>query len=247
MVLVHGFTQTHRSWYEVARDLAADHEVVAVDAPGHGASRTLDVAFPAGAGLVGAAGGRGAYVGYSMGGRYCLRLALDEPERVRALVLLSTQPGIDDPAERARRRTADLARAAALAGDGDPHRDAERLAAFLDEWLAAPLFSGLSDEAAGRADRLAHNTAAGLATSLRSAGTATMPPMWDELPSLAMPVLVAAGGDDARYRSLAARTVEAIGPTAELALVAGAGHAAHLEQPAAFIEIVRSFLAAHGC
>src|SRR5215213_6847391 len=36
LVLVHGFTQTGRSWEPIAADLAIDHQVVVVDAPGHG-------------------------------------------------------------------------------------------------------------------------------------------------------------------------------------------------------------------
>ena len=41
IVLVHGFTQTRNCWGPVADDLARDHEVVRVDAPGHGASSEL--------------------------------------------------------------------------------------------------------------------------------------------------------------------------------------------------------------
>ena len=38
LVLAHGFTQTGRVWGGLADDLAADHQVVLVDLPGHGAS-----------------------------------------------------------------------------------------------------------------------------------------------------------------------------------------------------------------
>ena len=97
LVLVHGFTQTGRSWSTIAADLARDHEVVLVDAPGHGGSGAVDADLPAGAALLGQAGGRGVYVGYSMGGRLALHLALAEPALVDGLVLLGATAGIDDP------------------------------------------------------------------------------------------------------------------------------------------------------
>jgi len=52
-------------------------------------------------------GERFALVGYSMGGRLALHTALAMPERVSRLVLVSTGAGIEDPAARAARRTAD--------------------------------------------------------------------------------------------------------------------------------------------
>src|SRR6266545_948250 len=91
VVLVHGFTQTLAAWEPVAARLGARWRVLRVDLPGHG----------------GSAAGRAAYVGYSLGGRLCLRLALDRPDLVRALVLLSASPGIADPAARAERVAAD--------------------------------------------------------------------------------------------------------------------------------------------
>jgi 2-succinyl-6-hydroxy-2,4-cyclohexadiene-1-carboxylate synthase len=59
-------------------------------------------------------GGQATYLGYSMGGRYLLHLALANPELVDGLVLLGATAGIDDPAERAARAEADRATAARI-------------------------------------------------------------------------------------------------------------------------------------
>ena len=190
-MLVHGFTQTGRSWDRVAARLAERHTVVTVDAPGHGESGAIRADVPAAAALLGAAGGPATYVGYSMGGRLCLHLAVDQPELVRRLVLVSATAGIDDAAERATRRQADEQLAASIERDG--------VDAFLDRWLALPLFATLPRDAAGLDDRR-RNTADGLASSLRLAGTGTQEPLWDRLPELPMPVLLVAGALDDEVR-----------------------------------------------
>jgi pimeloyl-ACP methyl ester carboxylesterase len=61
-----------------------------------------------------------------------------------------------------------------------------------------------------------------------------------------MPVLCMAGQLDQKFTALAHRLAEAIGANAEVALVAGAGHAAHLEQPEEFHRLVQRFLDAGG-
>lgn len=235
VVAVHGFTQTARCWGPLLDDLAADHEVVAVDAPGHGRSRHDDAAFLDAAALIGAAGGPGTYLGYSMGGRLCLRLAADRPDLVRRLVLVGATAGIEDPAERADRRRSDEALAARLEAIG--------IDAFLDEWLALPLFAGLDPPARAVPERR-RNRAAGLAASLRHCGSGAQEPVWDRLGALRMPVLVTAGERDAKFVALGRRVAAAIGPSAVFATVPGAGHTAHLEQPAAFAAVLRRWLAA---
>src|SRR5919198_323460 len=107
--------------------------------------------------------------------------------------------------------------------------------------MAGPLFATLPAERAGRAERLG-NGAAGLAAALRLLGTGTQEPLWARLPELAAPVLLVAGELDGKFAAVAERMAGAIGPRARVALVPGAGHAAHLEQPEAFGDLVESFL-----
>ena len=65
--------------------------------------------------------------------------------------------------------------------------------------------------------------------------------MWDRLPEVEAPVLIVTGERDGRYRALGERLVHAL-PHATAAVVPGAGHATHLEQPAAFTRAVLPFL-----
>jgi 2-succinyl-6-hydroxy-2,4-cyclohexadiene-1-carboxylate synthase len=236
LVLVHGFTQTGRGWGPEVDALASDHEVVLVDAPGHGRSGDVVADLPTGGRLIADQGGEATYLGYSMGARFCLHVALSRPALVRGLVLLGATAGIEDPTEREARRQQDLATAAGIEQEG--------LEAFLDEWLAQPLFAGLPAERAHRAERL-ENTVEGLRSSLEHAGTGSQAPSWHELHRLDMPVLVLAGAQDLKFAALAQRLADEIGANATPALIDGAGHAAHLEQPEAFLSVVLPWLADH--
>ena len=234
IMLVHGFTQTSRSWNQVAVKLSSQgDEVVGFDLPGHGGRSGEPAGLAESAELLGRWGGHASYVGYSMGGRVCLHLALARPELVRTLVLVSTSPGIEDPEARAERRAADEALADDLERDG--------LDAFLERWLAQPIFAGLSEEAADLYDRRL-NTVEGLAAALRLAGVGVQEPLWGRLPELDMPVLLLAGERDEGYVAVAHRAAEAIGPNASVTVIPGAGHACHLEQPIAVASTVRTFL-----
>ncbi len=141
VVLVHGFTQSSASWGRIADDLAAHFEVVTVDLPGHGRSPVpapgSDMAEAAGA--LGRAGGKAAYVGYSLGGRCCLHLALQQPDLVERLVVVGAHPGISEETERRLRREADESLAAALERGGDAV-----VPAFIDTWLEGALFAHLT-------------------------------------------------------------------------------------------------------
>src|SRR6266498_3201005 len=215
VVLVHGFTQTLAAMEPLATRLRDRHELVRVDLPGHGGSTPPLVGFAKAAALLGEAGGAAAYLGYSLGGRLCLRLALDRPELVRALVLIGASPGLDDPVERAARQASDDALAAELERVG--------LERFLDRWLA--------------------NTTQGLAASLRLHGTGAQEPLWDRLATLRPPTLLITGARDQKFAGIAERMAKAIGPSATLALVPDAGHAAHLERPDEVAALVDAFLA----
>jgi 2-succinyl-6-hydroxy-2,4-cyclohexadiene-1-carboxylate synthase len=215
LVLVPGFTQTATAWDAVVARLPGA-AVMPVDVP-------TGLAFADTAAAIGERGGRAIYAGYSMGGRLCLRLALDRPDLVRGLVLLSASPGIADDAERAARRDADEKLARAVERDG--------VDAFLERWVRQPLFSTLPEEAAGLDARRAGNTVATLTHALRALGPGTQEPLWDRLGDLECPFVPAAGVLDDKYVDIAFAMAERVGPGVHPVLIGGAGHAAHLENP----------------
>ena len=234
LALVHGFTQSGQAWGPVGVALQPRFRLLLVDAPGHGRSAAVDTDLPGGADLMAAAvGSPASWLGYSMGGRYALHVALRHPDAVEKLVLVSATAGIDDPAERQARRRADDALAVRLEEEG--------LEPFLRWWLSRPLFATLPPSAAQLESRLG-GQASGLANSLRRAGTGTQEPLWEQLGGLEMPVLVIAGGLDREYAARAERLAAAIGANAEVHIIDGAGHACHLEQPEQFVDVVTGWL-----
>ncbi len=233
MVFVHGFTQTGSSWLPIAEQFADNHEVVLIDAPGHGRSCNVRADLQHGADLLVATTGTADYIGYSMGGRLCLHLALTHPEAVSSLAMLGATPGITNDAERAARVAADEALAVKLEHDG--------VEAFVTSWLDQPLFATLPAAAAGLADRLT-NTVAGLASSLRLAGTGSQQSLWAALSHVTAPVLVLAGEFDQKFTPIAHEIVAAIGDNAHFDSIVGAGHAAHLEHPRAVAAALREFV-----
>lgn len=246
LMLLHGFTGDGTTIAGLARRLEADAEVVVPDLVGHGRSCCPvddgDYSVEAMAAQVAALGeeclgGPFHLVGYSMGGRVALTLACRRRELLRSLTLIGASAGLADKSERAARRLSDNQLAESM--------ELEGLESFVDRWMAGPLFATqklLGDDflAAARAQRLG-NSPVGLARSLRAAGTGAMLPLHDDLRRCDVPTVFVAGAQDPKFTAIA---VELAGlmPTADVAVIEGAGHAAHLEQPDAVAAVVRAQL-----
>jgi 2-succinyl-6-hydroxy-2,4-cyclohexadiene-1-carboxylate synthase len=229
IVLLHGFTQTGRSWDPVVSAMGERYRALAPDLRGHGAAsdaRPVDFAAIE-ADVLALAPPRFALAGYSMGGRIALDLVLSPAAagRIERLTLIGATPGLPTDGERAARRAADGLRADQI--------EAEGVETFARRWAAQPLFADQPPAvaAAAHAERL-RSTPEGLAASLRGVGTGAMTPLWERLPELRVPVTLIVGERDAKFRAVAERMAAAI-PDATLHVVPGAGHAVQLEQPAA--------------
>jgi 2-succinyl-6-hydroxy-2,4-cyclohexadiene-1-carboxylate synthase len=199
---------------------------LALDLPGHGeaADAPRPITF---AGCVehvlARAPARFVLCGYSQGGRVALHVALAAPRRVARLVLVSTGAGIEDEAERARRRRADHELADDL--ERGPYDE------FIERWRSQPLFAHEPPEVRelARADQR-RNRPDALAAALRGIGTGEMEPLWGRLGEVSMPVTVVVGERDGKFQALGRRMVGSL-PDARLLVVPG-GHGLALESPA---------------
>lgn len=232
LVLLHGFTHTGASWDPVRSELGESYRALAPDIRGHGTASERE---PVTLGAVlddleALLDGPFTLAGYSMGGRLALHYAVARPARVQRLILLGASPGIADAGAREARRREDER----LAGE----LERSSIEEFADRWARVPVLSGQPPAvaAAARADRL-RSTPAGLARALRGLGTGALEPLWDRLPELSVPVCLAAGERDVRFGAIAEQMAAAI-PGATVEVVPEAGHAAHLEAPAAVAKLL---------
>ncbi len=247
VVLLHGFTGSTATWQELSLLLAkAGYCVIVVDLLGHGQSDApivperyeMDCAVDDLVALLGTLGHeRACWLGYSLGGRLALALALRHPERISALVLEGATAGISDTGERAARVRADEALAARIEREG--------VQSFVNVWEALPIWSSqetLSTEMRAQlhAQRLV-NDETGLANSLRGMGAGAQPSLWQGLGELSAPVLLLVGSLDTKFTSIALEMAHAL-PDATMVPIEGAGHAAHLERPQPFATAVLRFL-----
>lgn len=246
LILLHGFTGSGTQWAGQSEAYAAHFRTVAVDLLGHG--RSDAPADPARyrmercvADLLALMDGldirQARWLGYSMGARVALALALAHPQRVKALVLEGGSPGIADPVRRRQRIAQDEALAERLERDG--------IEAFVDMWMRQPLFAsqarlGPAALAEARTARCA-NSAVGLANTLRGLGTGAQEPLWARLSTVTAPTLLVVGEEDTKFRDIAAAMLPRM-RGATMAVIPEAGHAAHIENPLAFNACVLGFL-----
>lgn len=157
-------------------------------------------------------------MGYSMGGRLALRMALTAKKRFSSLSLLSVSPGISNLSDREIRRKKD---------DADARLILENQVAFFEHFNALPLFGNPSKEA--HSDQLAHSSR-GLANSLREFGQGTQPDVWQKLSTLNVPTLWLVGEKDTKY----AGELEGIKKRNQNVLaerIPGAFHRIHVDRP----------------
>ena len=202
--------------------MQSDFTPVCLDAPGHGNNDNGARSLQQSADDIAAAMQPGILIGYSMGARMAHHVALQRPQMISQLVLISGTPGLATQAERSARLQSDNELA--------DHIEKIGTSSFIDEWLALPIFSGLTDQTNQRNDRI-RNTAKGLADSLRFAGTGTQEPQWPNLHQLSMPVHLIVGELDVKFTTIA-KDMQPLLQSSELKVVSNVGHTVHLEDPA---------------
>ncbi len=242
LMLIHGFTGRGFDWAPFLPDLRRARTTITVDLLGHGDSESpADPARHAierqAADLAGILRRLGLapadVVGYSLGARIALRMAVAEPDVVARLFLESPSAGIADQANRSARLAADEQLAQLLDRDG--------IEAFVDRWEKLPVFVAerampAVERARLQAARL-DNQPTGLAASLRGAGQGAMEPLHDRLAGVTAPTLVVAGALDEAGSDRARAIVSGI-PGARMAILEGIGHAPHREAPDRFATLL---------
>ncbi|PSB29328.1 2-succinyl-6-hydroxy-2,4-cyclohexadiene-1-carboxylate synthase [Stenomitos frigidus] len=246
VLFLHGFLGSSADFDAAIAHLSEQFCCLAVDLPGHGET-VVDgeeelYTMPKTANAIVAwldelQVSRCFLVGYSMGGRLALYLALHFPQRFPKVVLESASPGLPTATERAARLRHDHALADRLEAD---------FPAFLVHWYSQPLFYSLRHQPTFLQvqERRSRNRPSELAKSLRRLSTGLQPSLWDLLPQTP-PTLLLVGEDDRKFCAINQAMADGCA-TIQLEMISGCGHVIHLEKTAAFIKAVQAFFSDSG-
>jgi pimeloyl-ACP methyl ester carboxylesterase len=253
LLLLHGLGCDHHTWDPVISRLARHFTVIAPDLLGHGSSDKPRGDYS----VAGYANGmrdlltvldvdRVTVVGHSLGGGIAMQFAYQFPERTERLCLLA--PGGLGPEVSPLLKSVTLPGAAlvmsalaawpvrrlghvalqALAGSGHPRfRDAGELAA---------IYTRLEDPATRKALRhVTRNVIDWQGQIVTMTDRAYLTQL--------MPLLVVWGADDAIIPAHHADLARRYAPTARVEVLTDSGHFPHRDHPAAFVRILRDFVA----
>jgi 3-oxoadipate enol-lactonase len=241
VVLLHAGVADRRMWSEHLDPLAcAGLRAVAPDLPGFGdaPARERGAPWEEVLGTMEALGiERAALVGNSFGGDVALRVAALAPERVRAIVLVSSSaPGVEPSAEL--QALWEREERALERGDVDG-----AVAAVVAAWTQPSAPEALRERIA-EMQRRSVELQADAGEPLIEEDPLERDPQ--AITRVNAPTLVAVGEHDKAYFQECAEVLAGALPACRRATIAGAGHLAPLEQPEKFRALLLDFLGSFG-
>ncbi|HEX5782330.1 MAG TPA: alpha/beta hydrolase [Solirubrobacteraceae bacterium] len=239
VVLLHGSSDSHRSYAPMLSHLPHDLRAYALTTRGHGdsdkpqhgyalADHVADVAA-----FLDAVGHDAAViVGHSFGSYTAQQFAIDHPERTVALVLMGAfRAVVRDPEVEALE--------AAIAALEDPV-DPEFVRAFQESTITQPLAPGVLDQAIAESCKLPARVWRAALDGILAATPPT------EAGLITAPTRIVWGDQDAYCPRGEQVLLAAAIPGAELLVYEGTGHAVHWEQPARAAADIAAFLSPRG-
>ncbi|KDP31426.1 hypothetical protein JCGZ_11802 [Jatropha curcas] len=264
VLFLHGFLGTGEDWVPIMKAISGSARCISIDLPGHGGSNiqncggteakqevTLSVEIIADVlyKLIQEITPRKVtLVGYSMGGRIALHMALRHQDKINGAVIISGSPGIEDGMARKIRWVKDVSRSRLLIDYG--------LQTFLDAWYAGELWDSLRSHPRFKeivSSRLLHDDIHYLAKALSDLSIGRQMPLWEELKQSDIPLLLIVGERDGKFKAIARKICNEIGQYRKCSNDTGnnilgtvevpnCGHAVHLEDPLHVIRSIRQFL-----
>ncbi len=230
VLLSHGYSATSQMWQPQIEALSRDHQLILWDFRGHGQSDASDdlaqyseraTVDDIAAILDDVGVDRAVIGGLSLGGYMSLAFNLAHPERVKALMPIDCGPGFKK--DEARNGWNDYAESMATSieeGGSDPSQSPERTQSH-------------------------HNDVMGVVRAGRTMLKQYDARIIESLPGISVPTLIVVGENDTPFLAGSDYMASKI-PGAEKHVIPDAGHAANMDQPARFNEIVLDFLSRHG-
>ncbi|KAL9420499.1 hypothetical protein AB3S75_038135 [Citrus x aurantiifolia] len=263
LLFLHGFLGTGEEWIPIMKAVSGSARCISIDLPGHGGSKmqnhvakatqeitlSIDVVADVLYKLIEQiTPGKVTLVGYSMGARIALYMALRFSDKIKGTVIISGSPGLQDNIARKIRRAEDDSRACSLVTHG--------LQVFLDTWYTGELWESLRSHPHFNrivASRLLHEDVQSLSKALSDLSVGRQPPLWEDLKLCSTPLLIVVGERDKKFKSIAEKMCYELSHDEkgsddlrneiyEMVEIPNCGHAVHLENPLPVIRAVRQFL-----
>lgn len=238
VVLIHGVGADGSSWDEIAAALAGDFRVLRLDLRGHGRSGhieggcSLDDFVRDVVDVLDACGvARAHVVGFSLGGMIAQAMALQHPDRIDRLVLLSAVAGRTEE-----ERTRVSQRLEVLRTQGFEAISS----ASQDRWFTPEFVADNPNLVAARMAQLLQNHAPSYAAAYT---VFSLSDLGDRLHSIRHPTLVATGEHDQGSNTRMARYMHEQIPGSQLLILTGLRHSVLVEAPARITSMLREFLA----
>ncbi|XP_024934015.3 protein PHYLLO, chloroplastic isoform X2 [Ziziphus jujuba] len=262
LVFLHGFLGTGEDWISIMEAISGCSRCISIDLPGHGGTKiqnhsnntmkescmSVEVVADVICNLIHQiTPGKVTIVGYSMGARIALYMALKFTDKVKGAVVISGSPGLKNEVARKVRKAKDDSRASFLVAYG--------LHLFVENWYAGPLWSSLRGHPKFKqivASRLHHEDVQSLAKLLSDSSVGRQLPLWEDLKHTETPLLFIVGEKDSKFKAIAHEmcyTIDSSRKTSdasssdvyELFEIPDSGHAPHLENPLPVVSALRRF------
>ncbi|KAB5538297.1 hypothetical protein DKX38_015830 [Salix brachista] len=264
VIFLHGFLGTGEDWIPIMKAISRSAKCISIDLPGHGGSKiqnhgckgaqeeatlsieiVADVLYEL---IQGITPFKVTLVGYSMGARIALHMALRLSHKIDGAVIISGSPGLKDTTARKIRQAKDDSRADSLVAYG--------LELFLDSWYAGELWKSLRSHPHFKeivASRIVHEDVQSLAKALSGLSTGSQMSLWEDLKRCDLPLLLIVGEKDVKFKSIAQKMFNEVvqdrkgedgkgNSICEVLEIPNCGHAVHLENPLPIISAMRRFL-----
>lgn len=245
ILFIHGFTGSSKDWLPIISELKDDYHCLAMDLIGHGLSSSPEeIEFYNSESLNNQFLNVINYfeldtinlTGYSMGGRAALNFAVKYPQLLESLTLESTSFGTLDGQLKKERIQFDNELAKFIIE--------KPIEEFVDYWMNLDIFNTQRRFSNSKLKEIRNlkleNSKTGLANSLRGFGAGLMPDFTKELQKIKCKTLLISGELDPIYFESNSQIVKLL-PDAEHKIIKNAGHNTHLEEPKAFIKLLRNF------
>ncbi|KAG6654050.1 hypothetical protein CIPAW_05G119100 [Carya illinoinensis] len=264
VLFLHGFLGTGEDWIPIMKGISGSARCISIDIPFHGGSKiqnhsakdatqhpslsievVADVLYKM---IKQITPGKVICVGYSMGARIALHMALRFSDKIKGAVVIAGSPGLKDKAARKVRTAKDDSKAHSLLTHG--------LQPFVDTWYTADLWRSLRGHPHFNqivTSRLQHDDEWNLAKALTDLSVGRQLSLWDDLKHCKTPLLLVHGDKDTKFKKIAREMYQEVSnglksgdesreEMHEIVEVPNSGHAAHLENPLSIIRALRQYL-----